>query len=41
MELLTEYKIPLTVLHVISVVFGMGGALMSDILFLFLARTKN
>jgi hypothetical protein len=41
MEILTDFKIPITVLHVISVVFGMGGALMSDILFSFFSKDKK
>ena len=36
-----DVKTPMTVVHVISVVFGMGGALMSDILFSFFAKDKN
>lgn len=34
-------KIPMTVAHVIAVVFGMGGALMSDLLFSFFSKAKK
>ncbi len=34
-------KTPATVAHVIAVVFGMGGALVSDILFSFFSKDKN
>ena len=34
-------KIPLTVLHVIAVVFGMGSALVSDLLFSFFSKDKK
>jgi hypothetical protein len=34
-------KAPATVLHVVSVVLGMGGALMSDILFSFFGKDKK
>jgi len=34
-------KIPMTVLHVLAVVFGMGGALISDILFTFFSKDKK
>jgi hypothetical protein len=36
----SQYKIPLTVLHVLSVVLGMGAALMSDFLFNFYTKDK-
>jgi hypothetical protein len=35
-----KYKIPLTVLHVLSVVLGMGAALVSDFLFNFYTKDK-
>lgn len=34
-------KIPMTILHVLSVVFGMGAALMSDMLFNFYSKDKK
>jgi hypothetical protein len=34
-------KVPVTILHVIAVVFGMGSALVSDILFSFFAKDKK
>ena len=34
-------KIPMTVVHVLSVVFGMGSALLSDVLFTFYSRDKK
>jgi hypothetical protein len=34
-------KVPATVVHVIAVVFGMGGALVSDILFSFFSKAKK
>lgn len=34
-------KIPITVVHVISVVFGMGAALMTDVLFTFYGHDKK
>lgn len=40
-EFFQYIKIPVTVIHVIAVVFGMGGALMSDILFSFFSRDKK
>lgn len=37
-----EYiKTPLTLVHVISVIFGMGAALVSDVLFSFFAKDKK
>ncbi len=41
MEIFQEIKIPATILHVVSVVFGMGGALVSDLLFSFFSKDKN
>lgn len=40
-ELFSQIKIPATVIHVIAVVVGMGGALLSDILFSFYAKDKT
>jgi hypothetical protein len=37
----TDIKIPMTVVHVLSVVFGMGSALLSDVLFTFYSRDKK
>lgn len=34
-------KVPFTILHVVSVVFGMGAALMSDTLFTFYGKDKK
>ncbi len=36
-----NYKVPLTVLHVLAVVFGMGAALVSDFLFNFYTKDKE
>lgn len=41
MEFIQDIKIPATVLHVVAVVFGMGGALVSDILFSFFSKDKK
>ena len=40
-EFFQSIKTPATVAHVIAVVFGMGGALVSDILFSFFSKDKN
>lgn len=40
-EFFTTIKTPLTVLHVLSVVFGMGSALVSDLLFTFYSKDKK
>lgn len=40
-EFFQDIKIPSTIVHVISVVFGMGGALVSDILFNFFSKDKK
>ncbi|MDB4984597.1 MAG: hypothetical protein JWM20_776 [Patescibacteria group bacterium] len=40
-EFFSDIKIPMTVVHVISVVFGMGAALMSDVLFNFYGKEKK
>ena len=40
-EFFQYIKIPATVAHVISVVFGMGGALVSDVLFSFFSKDKK
>lgn len=39
--ILLQVKMPVTALHVVSVVVGMGAALMSDILFNFYAKDKK
>ena len=41
LPLFAEIKIPMTVVHVLSVVFGMGSALLSDILFTFYSRDRK
>jgi len=40
-EFFQTVKTPATILHVVSVVFGMGGALVSDLLFSFFSKDKN
>jgi len=40
-EFFQNIKIPATVIHVIAVVFGMGGALVSDLLFNFFSKDKK
>lgn len=40
-EFFQEIKIPATVVHVMGVVFGMGGALTSDVLFSFFSKDKK
>lgn len=40
-EFFTTIKVPVTVLHVLSVIFGMGAALMSDVLFTFYGKDKR
>ena len=40
-EFLQTIKIPVTIVHVIGVVFGMGGALVSDVLFSFFSKDKE
>ncbi len=40
-EFFESTKVPATVLHVISVIFGMGSALVSDILFTFFSKDKK
>lgn len=40
-EFFTTIKTPLTIVHVISVVFGMGSALISDVLFTFYGNDKK
>ena len=40
-EFFQTIKAPATILHVISVIFGMGAALMSDILFSFFSKDKK
>lgn len=41
LEFFQTIKVPATVAHVIGVVFGMGGALVSDILFSFFSKDKK
>ncbi len=41
LEFFQHIKIPVTVVHVIAVVFGMGGALVSDLLFNFFSKDKK
>ena len=41
LPLFADIKIPLTIVHVLSVIVGMGSALLSDILFTFYARDKK
>jgi hypothetical protein len=40
-EFFTTIKTPMTIVHVISVIFGMGSALVSDILFTFYSKDKK
>lgn len=40
-EFFQNIKIPATVVHVIAVVFGMGAALVSDVLFSFFSKDKK
>ena len=40
-EFFQDIKIPATVIHVIAVVFGMGGALVSDVLFSFFSKDRK
>lgn len=40
-EILKEIKVPVTIVHVVSVVIGMGAALMSDVLFSFFSKDKK
>lgn len=40
-EFFQDIKTPATVIHVLSVVFGMGGALISDMLFSFFSKDKK
>ncbi len=40
-EFFQEFKIIATVIHIIGVVFGMGGALVSDLLFSFFSKDKK
>ena len=40
-EFFQDLKTPATVLHVISVITGMGAALMSDLLFSFFSKDKK
>jgi hypothetical protein len=40
-EFFQGIKVPVTVLHVIAVIFGMGGALVSDVLFSFFGKDKK
>lgn len=40
-EIFQNIKTPVTILHVVSVVFGMGGALVSDLLFSFFTKDKK
>ncbi len=40
-EFFSDIKIPMAVIHVISVVLGMGAALMSDVLFTFYGNDKK
>jgi hypothetical protein len=41
MEIFQDIKIPATIVHVLSVVLGMGGALVSDFLFSFFSKDKS
>lgn len=41
LEFFVSMKTPATVLHVMAVVFGMGSAIVSDILFTFYSKDKN
>jgi hypothetical protein len=40
-EIFENIKLPATITHVISVIFGMGSALISDILFTFYSKDKK
>jgi len=40
-ELLQEIKAPTTIVHVVAVIFGMGSALVSDVLFSFFSKDKK
>jgi predicted outer membrane lipoprotein len=40
-DLFAESRVPATIIHVVSVVVGMGAALLSDILFNFYAKDKR
>ncbi|MBP9711501.1 MAG: hypothetical protein KBD55_00495 [Candidatus Pacebacteria bacterium] len=40
-ELVLTLKIPATIVHVVAVVFGMGSALVSDLLFSFFSKDKH
>jgi hypothetical protein len=40
-EFIQYIRMPATVVHVVAVVFGMGGALMSDVLFTFFSKDKK
>ena len=40
-EFFESVRVPATVAHVLAVVFGMGGALMCDLLFTFFSRDKK
>lgn len=40
MEFFVNIKVPVTMLHVVAVVFGMGSAIVSDILFTFYSKDK-
>lgn len=39
-EIFSVIKVPSTIVHVVSVVFGMGAALLSDVLFTFYAKDR-
>jgi hypothetical protein len=41
LDFFADIKIPVTILHVVSVVFGMGSALVSDVLFTFFSKDKK
>ena len=41
LQFFADIKTPMTIVHVLSVVVGMGSALLSDILFTFYARDKK
>ncbi len=40
-EFFVSIKIPVTIFHVLSVILGMGGALISDLLFSFFSKDKK
>lgn len=40
-EFFTTFKTPITIIHVLSVTFGMGSALVSDVLFTFYSDDKK